>query len=213
MVIISNLHKWIVLFTVFSIIAFQCWRQWLHNNHISAVCMYVVDPWVLPVDFGRYLPLYAMLVKVEVAPLYKGLLPWQTETPIRLLIQSHTHCTISHTILDLQDTAIFSSSFCKTHSINPWMETWWGMKLLLQLEIFLTVSHLALALSSSNLANSLRSWMVMRSFQMSRPIRPNSRMAPATAKRTTKVSGPTGHSERAGKQAEKDYVKMSTWCL
>lgn len=77
------------------------------------------------------------------------------------------------------------------------------MKLLPQLEIFLTVSHLALALSSSNLANSLRSWMVIRSFQMSRPIRPNSRMAPATAKSTTKMLGPSGHSERPDEETER----------
>lgn len=79
------------------------------------------------------------------------------------------------------------------------------MKLLPQLELFLTVSHLALALSSSNLANSLRSWMVIRSFQMSRPTRPNSRMAPATARSTTKMLGPSGHSERADEWAERDY--------
>lgn len=51
--------------------------------------------------------------------------------------------------------------------------------------------------------------MVMRSFQMSRPMRPSSKMAPATAKRTTMMSGPSGHSERPDKQAESYYDVMS----
>lgn len=58
----------------------------------------------------------------------------------------------------------------------------------------LTVSHLALAFSSSKRANSRRSWMVMRSFQMSRAARPMSRMAPITESSTTRMSGPFGHS-------------------
>lgn len=41
---------------------------------------------------------------------------------------------------------------------------------------------------------------------MSRPIRPNSRMAPATARSTTKMLGPSGHSERADEWAERDYA-------
>lgn len=58
----------------------------------------------------------------------------------------------------------------------------------------LTVSHLARARSSSNLANSRRSWMVMSSFQMSRAARPKNKMAPATDRSTTKISGPLGQS-------------------
>lgn len=61
--------------------------------------------------------------------------------------------------------------------------------------LLLTVSHLALARSSSNLANSRRSWMVISSFQMSSATRPRSRMAPATARSTTRMSGPSAHSE------------------
>lgn len=134
-----------------------------------------------------------MLVKVDVAPLYKGLLPWQMETGTTVLIKSYAHSALFHVTLDVQGTALPLLQ----HSLH-------NSKLLPQLEIFLTVSHLALALSSSNLANSLRSWMVIKSFQMSRPMRPNSRMAPATAKRTTKMLGPSGHSERPDKQAESE---------
>lgn len=65
----------------------------------------------------------------------------------------------------------------------------------------LTVSHLALARSSSNLANSFRSWMVMSSFQMSSVARPMSRMAPITESRTTRMSGPLGHSGRQRQRA------------
>ena len=36
----------------------------------------------------------------------------------------------------------------------------------------------------------------MRSFQMSRVARPMSRMAPITESRTTRMSGPLGHSVR-----------------
>ena len=65
-----------------------------------------------------------------------------------------------------------------------------------------TVSHFALARSSSNFANSFRSWMVMRSFQMSRVARPMSRMAPITESRTTRMSGPLGHSVRRQQRAQ-----------
>lgn len=79
--------------------------------------------------------------------------------------------------------------------------------------LFLTVSHLALALSSSNLANSLRSWMVTSSFQIRRPTRPRSRMAPATASSTTKISGPSGHSERQGTRLEsgRQQLMSAAW--
>lgn len=58
----------------------------------------------------------------------------------------------------------------------------------------LTVSHLARARSSSNLANSRLSWMVTSSFQIRRAARPRNKMAPATDRRTTKMSGPLGQS-------------------
>lgn len=61
-----------------------------------------------------------MLVKVDVAPLYKGLLPWQIKTDITLLIQSQTQSTSSRMTLDVQGTALFSSSICKTSLIPEW---------------------------------------------------------------------------------------------
>lgn len=47
-----------------------------------------------------------MLVKVDVAPLYKGLLPWQLETGTTVLIQSCTLSTLFQRTLDLQGTAL-----------------------------------------------------------------------------------------------------------
>ena len=70
----------------------------------------------------------------------------------------------------------------------------------------LTVSHLARARSSSNLANSLLSWIVTRSFQMSRAARPRNKMAPATDSSTTKMSGPLGQS---GKREKKKGVEWA----
>lgn len=72
----------------------------------------------------------------------------------------------------------------------------------------LTVSHLALAFSSSKRANSRRSWMVMSSFQMSRAARPMSRMAPVTESSTTRMSGPFGQSEGIG---ERGWVGLAPW--
>lgn len=60
----------------------------------------------------------------------------------------------------------------------------------------LTVSHLARARSSSNLANSLLSWMVTSSFQISSAARPRNKIAPATDSSTTRMSGPLGQSAR-----------------
>lgn len=77
--------------------------------------------------------------------------------------------------------------------------------------VALTVSHLALALSSSNLANSRRSWTVTSSFQMSRPARPRNKMAPATAMRTTRISGPLGQSERERRKQNRGLSGEKRW--
>lgn len=60
----------------------------------------------------------------------------------------------------------------------------------------LTVSHLARARSSSNLANSRLSWMVTSNFHISRAAKPRNKIAPATDRSTTKMSGPLGQSRR-----------------
>lgn len=60
--------------------------------------------------------------------------------------------------------------------------------------LLLTVSHLARARSSSNLANSRLSWMVTSSFQISNAARPRNKIAPATDSSTTRMSGPLGQS-------------------
>lgn len=61
--------------------------------------------------------------------------------------------------------------------------------------VSLTVSHLAFIFSFSNLANSLRSWMIMRSFQMSSKARPI-RTIPATTPATMgTMSGPSVQPE------------------
>lgn len=58
----------------------------------------------------------------------------------------------------------------------------------------LTVSHLARARSSSNLANSRLSWMVTSNFHISRAAKPRNKIAPATDRSSTKMSGPLGQS-------------------
>lgn len=77
----------------------------------------------------------------------------------------------------------------------------------------LTVSHLARARSSSNFANSRLSWMVTRSFQMSRAAKPRNKMAPATDRSNTKISGPLGQSglkKRSDKAMSKVPMKIKT---
>lgn len=73
------------------------------------------------------------------------------------------------------------SFFLLATGINQWV---------LQNIALLTVSHLAFARSSSNFANSCRSWIVMSSFQISSATKPTSKMAPMTDIKTTRMSGP-----------------------
>lgn len=62
---------------------------------------------------------------------------------------------------------------------------------------FLTISHLALIFSFSNLANSRRSWMIMSNFQINRRASPISTIPATTPATMGIISGPAGQS---GKQ-------------
>lgn len=59
----------------------------------------------------------------------------------------------------------------------------------------LTVSHLAFIFSFSNLANSLRSWIIISSFQMSSRAKPIRTMPATTPATMGMMSGPAGQSE------------------
>lgn len=60
----------------------------------------------------------------------------------------------------------------------------------------LTVSHLAFIFSFSNLANSLLSWMIISSFQMSKRAKPIRTMPATTPATMGMMSGPVGQSEQ-----------------
>lgn len=60
---------------------------------------------------------------------------------------------------------------------------------------WLTVSHLAFIFSFSNLANSLLSWMIVSSFQMSSRAKPIKTMPATTPHTMGMISGPAGQSE------------------
>lgn len=75
----------------------------------------------------------------------------------------------------------------------------------------LTASHLALDFSSSNLANSWRSWTEIRSFHTKIAASPSRRIAPATERATTKTSGPLGHSEHKSAMTKDWFLKKSPY--
>ena len=57
------------------------------------------------------------------------------------------------------------------------------------IEIELTVSHLAIIRSFSNLANSLRSWMVVKTFHIRMRASPMATMAPITPRTMPAING------------------------
>lgn len=67
----------------------------------------------------------------------------------------------------------------------------------------LTMSHLAFTSSVWKRANSLLSWMVVKSFHTSSSTSPKSTMEPDTRAVMSTTSGPEGHSERVGESQVK----------
>lgn len=70
-----------------------------------------------------------------------------------------------------------------------------------------TISYRARERAFWKRANSLRSWIVMTSFQAASRTTPTSRMLPTTASSTMRASGPPPHSEGGNEMAQHTMTK------